>query len=186
MSLDELESLVESGPKKGPAADRPVVVVVDDDAGIRSSLARVLKTKYEVRTCADGPQGVRDADKNTSCVILDVRMPTHDGFWVGRQIRKKAPDVPIIFHSAYQDTKNPYEIINELHPYGFVVKGEKVAELLSLVANAVKYSERLKEGRRQSSGHLVAARESLAPAREKVSSRPPRSPLTSRPRSSTR
>ncbi len=183
MSLRDLEKLVDGGPKS-QAADRPVVIVIDDDAGIRNSLARVLKNKYDVRTYPDGSQ-VLDADKNTSCVILDVRMPSHDGFWVGRQIRKKAPDVPIIFHSAYHDAKNPYEIINELHPYGFVVKGESVATLLSLVASAVKFSERLKEGRR-SSGHLRAARETAPPAREKISSRPPRTPVPTRPRSATR
>jgi len=182
--LDDLERLVDGGPK-GQAAGRPIVVVIDDDAGIRNSLSRVLKAKYEVRTWPDGPKGVLGVDKNTSCIILDVRMPTHDGFWVGRQIRKKAPDVPIIFHSAYQDSKNPYEIINELHPYGFVIKGEKVAELLSLVHSAVKYSERLKDGRR-SSGHLRAASETAMPAREKISSRPPRSSVPSRPRSATR
>src|SRR5438445_12193342 len=176
--------MVGGGPK-GPPAGRPVVVVIDDDAGIRNSLARVLKAKYTVHTWPDGTQGVLGIDKETSCVILDVRMPMHDGFWVGRQIRKKAPDVPIIFHSAYQDSKNPYEIINDLHPYGFVVKGEKVAELLSLVAEAVKFSERMKEGRRPSA-HLRAAREAAPSAREKISSRPPRSSVPSRPRSVTR
>src|SRR6266511_4388458 len=109
MSLDDLEKMIQS--EGGSSHDRPVVVVVDDDVLIRSSLETVLKDKYDVRLCADGLAGVRAVDESTGCVILDVRMPTHDGFWVCKHLRKRAPDVPIIFYSAYQDVKDPYEII---------------------------------------------------------------------------
>jgi len=147
MSLNELENLVQ-GDGPGETSSRPIVVVIDDDPIIRASLEKVLKDKYEVRLCADGIEGTRVVDVNVSCVILDVRMPTHDGFWVCKHLRNRVPDVPIIFHSAYQDVKDPYEIINEFHPFGYVVKGDTLAMLLALVASAVKHSERLQETRR--------------------------------------
>ena len=184
VSLDDLEKLIESGPE-GDSLGRPIVVIIDDDASIRGSLGRVLKDKYEVRTCVDGVEGVRAVDKNTCCVILDVRMPNHDGFWVCKHLRKKDPDVPIIFHSAYQDLKDPYEIINEFHPFGYVIKGDTVATLLQLVAKAVKHSERLREGRR-TVDRLREAREQIqgvrdrlenvAPSSSRPSSRPSASP----------
>jgi DNA-binding NtrC family response regulator len=146
MSLKDLEKMIRS--ESGHSSDRPIIVVVDDDALVRSSLETVLQDKYDVRSCSNGLEGVRTVDDNTSCVILDVRMPTHDGFWVCKHLRRRAPDVPIIFYSAYQDVKDPYEIINEYHPYGYVVKGDTLASLLSLVANAVRHSERLRDGRR--------------------------------------
>jgi DNA-binding NtrC family response regulator len=158
VSLDDLEKLL--GDKERPDSERPIVIVIDDDAGIRSSLETVLKAHYEVRTCADGLDGVRATDANTSCVILDVRMPTHDGFWVCKHLRKRVPNVPIIFFSAYQDVKDPYEIINEFHPFGYLVKGETLSSLLSLVASAVRHSERLREGR-QTVERLRAARRHL-------------------------
>jgi DNA-binding NtrC family response regulator len=146
MSLKELEKLVRSDDDR--RRDRPIVVVVDDDVLIRNSLETVLIDKYDVRTCANGMEGVRTVDDATSCVILDVRMPTHDGFWVCKHLRKRAPDVPIIFYSAYQDVKDPYEIINEYHPFGYVVKGDTLSTLLSLVASAVRHSARVREVRR--------------------------------------
>src|SRR5437899_396804 len=139
MSLKELERMIQ-GDTEGPD-HRPIVVVVDDDVLVRASLETVLRDTYDVRTCANGVEGVRAVDEATSCVILDVRMPTHDGFWVCKHLRKRAPDVPIIFYSAYQDAKDPYEIINEYHPYGYVVKGDSLATLLTLVANAVRHSQ---------------------------------------------
>ncbi len=159
MSLKDLEGMIEGQPPSEPG-DRPVVVVVDDDVLVRNSLETVLKDRYEVRTCPNGIEGVRSVDPNTSCVILDVRMPTHDGFWVCKHLRKRAPEVPIVFYSAYQDLKDPYEIINEYHPFGYVVKGDTLSTLLVLVANAVRHSERLREGR------LTIAR--LRVAREKM------------------
>ena len=175
MSLKDLEKLVGSA-QMGASVGRPVVVIIDDDIIVRNSIARVLKTTYDVRACADGVHGVLEIDKNTSCVILDVRMPRHDGFWVCKQLQKKAPDVPIIFHSAYQDAKAPSEIVDEFHPFGYVVKGEKVGELLSMVAKAVKHTERLEAGcrtpvpRRRSTGaprsqSKPASRSTSAPGR---------------------
>jgi DNA-binding NtrC family response regulator len=179
VSLDDLEKLVQS-PRGEPQSDRPVVLVIDDDAGIRSSLETVLKAKYEVRTCADALEGVRAADKNTACVILDVRMPTHDGFWVCKHLRKRVPKVPIIFFSAYQDVKDPYEIINEFHPFGYVVKGDTLFSLLALVASAVKHTERLKEGR-QTVERLRDARKHLEGVRNPPSVPPPPKSPTGRP-----
>lgn len=187
MSLDDLEKLIESDAGED-LGDRPVVVVIDDDASIRSSLGQVLREKYEVRTCVDGLDGVRAVDKNTGCVILDVRMPNHDGFWVCKHLRKRDPDVPIIFHSAYQDLKDPYEVINEFHPFGYIVKGDTLAALLQLVAKAVKHSERLREGRRTLE-RLRDAREQIQGVRDRLESvapsnpRPSARPGTNRPES---
>jgi DNA-binding NtrC family response regulator len=181
VSLDDLEKFIESR-QKGRSTDRPIVLVIDDDRGIRQALARVLKAKYEVLLCADGAQGVRETDKSTSCVILDVRMPTHNGFWVCKQLSKKAPDVPIIFHSAHQDAKGPREVINEFHPFGYVVKGEKIADLLALVARAVKHSERIKERDRRSTP-VPARRSTSIPARRSTPVPARRSkPASGRPR----
>jgi cyclic di-GMP phosphodiesterase len=159
MSLRDLETMIEGESKSAPG-DRPTVVVVDDDALVRDSLQSVLQDKYEVRTCPGALEAVSAIDNDTSCVILDVKMPTHDGFWVSKQVRKRTPDVPIIFHSAYQDLKDPYEIINNYHPFGYVVKGDTLSTLLVLITNAVRHSDRLREGRRT----IVRLRE----AREKV------------------
>ncbi len=157
--LKDLETMIQADPERAPG-HRPTVAVVDDDVSVRDSLQTILQDKYDVRTCPSGVEAVRTIDGDTSCVILDVKMPTHDGFWVSKQLRKRSPDIPIIFHSAYQDLKDPYQIINDYHPFGYVVKGETLSTLLVLIANAVRHSERLREGRRT----IVRLRE----AREKV------------------
>ena len=47
-----------------------------------------------------------------------VRMNDADGFVAYKAMRAKDADLPIIFYSAYQDIKDPYEIINWTTPEG--------------------------------------------------------------------
>jgi DNA-binding NtrC family response regulator len=113
-------------------------VVIDDDKGSRESLAFILGDQYEVTTCASGKDGVDAINEDVCAVILDVRMPEQDGFSTCNEIRQKIPDVPIIFYSAYQSAKDPYEIINDHRPFGYVVKGDDLQKLVKLVSLAVK------------------------------------------------
>lgn len=159
MSLDDLEKLVDAIPRTR-AEDRAKVVIVDDDASIRSSLMAVLEGDYEVRACRNAVDAIREIDEATDCVILDVKMPGHDGFWVAEQLRSRQQDVAIIFHSAYQDVKDPYEVINEFRPFGYLVKGESLASLLDLVAKACRFSQRIRS-RQKTLDRLREARDQV-------------------------
>jgi len=62
---------------------RPLVLVVDDDSGLRESLRVILEEKYEV---LDVPDGLQALDIVRSCqvdlVLLDIRLPGMDGITV--------------------------------------------------------------------------------------------------------
>jgi len=121
---------------------RPLVLVVDDDENMRASLDLVLLRSYRVKTCANGAEGVAAISDDVSVVILDVKMSGMDGFAAYHEMRKKDADLPIIFYSAYQDVKDPYKIINEFRPFGYITKGEEHEDILHSVAAAVEQRER--------------------------------------------
>lgn len=131
-----------------PSAPQPHVVVVDDDAAIRKSLSGLLGALYQVTTCASAREGIDAVHDETCAVILDVKMGRHDGFWACDQIRRKCSDVPVIFYSAYQDAKDPYDIINEHRPFGYITKSGEIQRLLDAVEAAVGLHLRILEGRR--------------------------------------
>lgn len=144
--LDQLRAALR--PSESPAspaspAELPLVLVVDDDAHMRASLDLILSRSYRIQLASSGQEGVGLVRDEVSVVILDVKMSGIDGFATYQQMRKIDPDLPIIFHSAYQDIKNPYEIINEFHPFGYVVKGEDHSLLLRTVADAVAQRARM-------------------------------------------
>jgi len=78
------------------------ILVIDDDAAIRSALALLLKSKgYQVTTAGDGPSGyAKYIDSRPDIVVSDIVMPGHDGIETIRKIRECGDDVMIIAMSG--------------------------------------------------------------------------------------
>jgi two-component system response regulator MprA len=78
------------------------VLVVDDDAAVRDSLARTLRFEgHEVDTARDGQQAldmVRAGEPDA--MILDVSMPTMDGLEACRRLRADGLLVPVLMVTA--------------------------------------------------------------------------------------
>jgi DNA-binding NtrC family response regulator len=124
------------------------VLIIDDDPSIRESLTFLLADRYEVSSCSSASEGVSAVNDEFCAIVLDVKMPGRDGFWACTEIRKKVPDVPVIFYSAYQNLKDPYAVINDHHPFGYVAKGGDVQKLLDMLAAAVDFQAVIVENRK--------------------------------------
>jgi signal transduction histidine kinase/DNA-binding response OmpR family regulator/HAMP domain-containing protein len=76
------------------------VLIVDDDEGTRDVLRRVLvREGWKVREAGDGAEGLRQlAACKPAVVLLDLMMPTMNGFEMLRAMREKPEwhDVPVI------------------------------------------------------------------------------------------
>lgn len=79
---------------------RPTILVADDDPVFVESVAAVLKTRYRVRTVANGTEALAAVeDDPPDLVILDVMMDhMSEGFDVARSIRSNEATtlIPII------------------------------------------------------------------------------------------
>jgi CheY-like chemotaxis protein len=89
----------------GDHAVRGTVLVVDDDEGVRNLARRALLANgYRVLTAADGTEGVHLFEQHASeihLVLMDVTMPTMNGFEAIRRIRARESRVPILLSSGY-------------------------------------------------------------------------------------
>jgi len=135
--LDQLRAALRPSESPSKPSELPLVLVVDDDSHMRASLELILSRLYCVQVASNGQDGIALVRDELSTVILDVKMSGIDGFKTYEQMRRLDPDLPIIFHSAYQDIKDPYEIINEFHPFGYIIKGKDNSVLLRTVEAAV-------------------------------------------------
>lgn len=124
------------------SAEAPQVLIIDDDEDLGAALRLTLSRLYRVTVCDNAVAGIKAVSEDTSVIILDIKMAGMDGFTCYSKIREKDPDVPIIFHSAYQDLRDPYRIINEYRPFGYLTKGSELSVLLKTVAEAVAQRER--------------------------------------------
>jgi two-component system response regulator MprA len=78
------------------------LLLVEDDRGVRESLARALQYEgYDVTTAEDGGRGLELArSMDPDALILDVMMPVLDGLEVTRKLRSTGTDVPILMLTA--------------------------------------------------------------------------------------
>lgn len=96
---------------------RPRVLVVDDDAGIRDTVAEYLTTRvkpYEVLTARDGFEAGRlVATFRPNVVLLDLRMPGIDGFQVCRTIKAdpSSAGTSVIAMTGYHTTETEQKIL---------------------------------------------------------------------------
>jgi two-component system response regulator MprA len=78
------------------------ILVVDDDAAVRDSLARTLRFEgYQVDTACDGQQALDAVHADEpDAMILDVSMPTLDGLQACRQLRADGMLLPVLMLTA--------------------------------------------------------------------------------------
>lgn len=134
------------------AAKPQRLLIIDDDQGIRHSLARIFRgIGLEVELAADGESAVSIAQWfKPDCVLTDVRLPGIDGPTTCRLIRDGLPNVSTIFMTAYSaseqvrraalvsETSNPQRLQSELHvsqrnPPRWLSKPLDVEQLISQV-----------------------------------------------------
>ena len=104
-SSDLNESLVveEEELEKGYDSSKPSVLVIDDNADIRSYVRGLLHTDYTVIEAADGSEGIRKAMKYVpDLIISDVMMPGIDGIECCRRLKSELQTchIPVILLTA--------------------------------------------------------------------------------------
>ena len=83
--------------------ERPLVLIIDDNNGMRDYLRSILKDKYNVSEAADGKQGLEKACREVpKLVICDVMMPVMDGLEFTRQLKQNmaTSHIPVILLTA--------------------------------------------------------------------------------------
>jgi len=92
-----------SHPPRPETDDREPILVVEDQAGMRSFLAAALEDAgYRVVAAADGRAAIRLLDEqDVQLVLTDLKMPAADGMAVLRHARQVQPDVPVLVLTAF-------------------------------------------------------------------------------------
>ena len=84
-------------------SERPLVLIIDDNNGMRAYLRSILKDKYNVSEAADGKQGLEKACREVpKLIICDVMMPVMDGLEFTRQLKQNmaTSHIPVILLTA--------------------------------------------------------------------------------------
>src|SRR6185503_2967915 len=117
---------------------RPVVLVVDDDPGVRESFRLILEDHYDVTDVPDGPTAL-DVVRTSAVdlVLLDIRLPGMDGIEVLERIKALDEGMEVILVTAVKTVRTAVAAM-KLGAFDYLTKPFEEDELLSLVRRALE------------------------------------------------
>ena len=120
------------------AAERPRVLVVDDEASIRDLLSKTLAlAEYDVDAAPDGRSALdRLRMYPYDLLIADLKMPGMDGLTVIREAKRYKSDLPVIIITGYSTEASAIEAVN-LGVAGYLTKPFRVPQVLAAAAKAL-------------------------------------------------
>lgn len=118
-------------------ADRPEILIVDDEHNTREALARYLKGRFSVTTAADGEMAIELLkERNFDLVLTDLRMPNADGMSVLEATRSKADRPLCILLTAYGSIGDAVAAVKQ-GAFDFVPKPVKLDKLEEVIDAAL-------------------------------------------------
>ena len=122
------------------------VLVIDDDAHIRSSIGKFLIARgHTVIEAADGEKGVEVVESQAvDIVITDVKMPGMDGLEVLRRVQSVSPETEVIVITGVKEAENAFRALRE-GAFDFFNKPFKVEDLNAAIQRTVRYQVLRKE-----------------------------------------
>jgi DNA-binding NtrC family response regulator len=115
------------------------ILVVDDDAIVVKSCKRILEAEgFEISAVSSADQAI-EVIKNYDfdLLLIDIKMPKHDGFFLMREIKKDAPELPVIVMSGYPTPETIAEVLNS-GAVQFIPKPFRPDELVKTIHKAIQ------------------------------------------------
>jgi len=124
------------------------VLVVDDEAAIRRSLAGILADEgYDAALAEDGERALAAVrERAPDLVLLDIAMPGRDGIEILEELRRAHPALPVVMMSGHGTIETAVRA-TQLGAFDFVEKPLSLDKLLLTVRHALEKSSLERENR---------------------------------------
>lgn len=159
-----------SGRKEAPGRnlDRPIVIIVDDDAHVRAALAGLFESVgLQVLLFESAAELLRaELPDAPTCLLLDVRLPGTTGLEIQSELAKRGNPVPIVFMTGYGDIPTTVQAM-KAGAVDFLGKPFRELDMLEAV-NAALARDRDRREREKSLIELRDRHSSLTPREMEV------------------
>jgi two-component system nitrogen regulation response regulator NtrX len=127
------------------------ILIVDDEASIRRSLAGLLTDEgWDVADAADGDAAlaaVREEAGHFDVVLLDIAMPGRDGIAVLEDLRAEFSELPVVMMSGHGNIETAVRS-TRLGAFDFIEKPLSAEKLLLTIQHAVDQRRLARENQR--------------------------------------
>lgn len=141
------------------AAHSPAVAVLDDDADLAATVARLLTRSGTPAQPFTAPRDLIAAAPAAAfgCVVSDIQMGEMDGFAFADALRAKDPAVALVFMTAWPTTAHAVDAVRRHGGLDYLEKPIDEARLIAAVAEGLAWSAR--ERRKAAALALLTRRE---------------------------
>ncbi|MBV8555623.1 MAG: hybrid sensor histidine kinase/response regulator [Planctomycetaceae bacterium] len=131
-------------------ANRPTLLVVDDEPEVLRSVYDLLRLDYRVITCHRGADALRilDSPEEIHAVMSDQRMPEISGVEILSRSKQVRPETTRLLFTAYADIRAVIDAINEGSVFRYITKPWDPDELETVVRQAVEHHNLIVERER--------------------------------------
>ncbi|MBW1768442.1 MAG: sigma-54-dependent Fis family transcriptional regulator, partial [Deltaproteobacteria bacterium] len=125
--------------------EKPAILVVDDEYGVRQSFDMILKDEYHVILAGTGREAIDIFRKNTiDLILLDILLPDIDGLELLEKLKGMDPNTEIIMVTAVKEIKTAVKAI-KLGAYEYIIKPFLVEDVINIINRALEKHNLLKE-----------------------------------------
>ncbi len=131
----------------------PQVYLIDDDASVRKSVARLLRiAAYQVEAYSSGDEFLETCRvAEHGCIVLDLRMPGLSGEGLQDRLRTMKEALPVIIITGHGDVQIRASIMKK-GVVAFLAKPFDDQELLEAIEAALVRNRREVQERREQNG----------------------------------
>jgi DNA-binding response OmpR family regulator len=118
------------------------ILVIDDEPVVLNSCRKVLEEDgFDVYLVPSADEALKAMKKEGfDLLLVDVKMPKHDGIYLMQKVKEKWPDVPIIVMSGYP-TPDTITDGAKMGAEAFIAKPFTPDELLESIRQVIQKEE---------------------------------------------
>jgi two-component system nitrogen regulation response regulator NtrX len=118
---------------------KPTVLIVDDEAGVRSALSGVLRDEgYAVEAVESGELCLDRVTRITfDVIVLDIWLPGMDGLATLERLRQRNVESPVVMISGHGNIESAVRA-TKLGAYDFIEKPLSLEKTVLVIGNAVR------------------------------------------------
>lgn len=119
------------------------ILVVDDEDIVLDSCKAVLEEEdFEVMLVSSADEALNAMkDGDITLLLIDVKMPRHDGMYLMNEVKRRWPKAPIIVMSGYYTAKTIRDAV-KMGAAAFIAKPFEPEELIKAIYKVIKKGEK--------------------------------------------
>ena len=127
---------------------RPVILLIDDDTGMRETLMDILaEEEYSIKPFAGGAEAVKEIRKGEfDIIIADLKLPDVGGMQILKEAKEVNPESAVIMMTGYASLESAVDALNA-GAFSYIIKPFNPDEVKVVIKKAIHQIILFKENR---------------------------------------